>query len=101
VSDCGSESYRVAEYIDSHLNPLSQKHASYVKDTYDFINKLKGRSIPKDAFLFSIDINSLYSNIETTLGLQTVTNAFNKFPDPKRPDRAILDLLELSLTRND
>uniref|UniRef100_A0A8D2ZV38 Uncharacterized protein n=1 Tax=Scophthalmus maximus TaxID=52904 RepID=A0A8D2ZV38_SCOMX len=33
VSDCGSESCRVAEYIDSFLNPLSQKHESYIKDT--------------------------------------------------------------------
>lgn len=31
VSDCGSESYRVAEYIDYFLNPLAQKHQSYVK----------------------------------------------------------------------
>uniref|UniRef100_A0A4W3JN41 Uncharacterized protein n=1 Tax=Callorhinchus milii TaxID=7868 RepID=A0A4W3JN41_CALMI len=39
VSDCGSESYRVAEYIDSFLNPLSRKHPSYIKDTYHFIEK--------------------------------------------------------------
>lgn len=37
VSDCNRESYRIAEYIDYYLNPLSNKHDSYLKDTYDFI----------------------------------------------------------------
>ena len=31
VSDCGSESYRLAEFIDFHINPLSHTHRSYVK----------------------------------------------------------------------
>ena len=35
VSDCNSESYRVAEHIDYFLTPLSTKHSSYIKDTYD------------------------------------------------------------------
>lgn len=101
VSDCGSESYNIAEYIDFYINPLSQKHRSYVKDTYEFVNKLKSLSIPAQAFFFSIDINSLYTNIETELGLQAVAEAFQKHPDPSRPDKAILELLELSLNRND
>ena len=36
VSDCSSESYAVSNYIDSFLNPLSNKHPSYLKDTGDF-----------------------------------------------------------------
>lgn len=38
VSDCGSKTYRI-DNIDSFINPLSQKHNSYVKDTYEFIDK--------------------------------------------------------------
>ncbi|CDQ99908.1 unnamed protein product, partial [Oncorhynchus mykiss] len=109
VSDCGSESYRIAEYIDYFIHPLSQKHAkdsgkehaSYVKDTYDFVDKDKGLELPLGAFLFSIDINSLYTNTETSLGLRAIKQAFDRFPDPQRPDKEILDLLELSLLRND
>ncbi len=63
VSDCGSESYRVAEYIDYFLNPLSHTHSSYVKDTYDFVNKLHTVKAPSNSFLFSIDVDSLYTNI--------------------------------------
>ena len=57
--------------------------------------------MPSDAFLFSIDIDSLYTNIDTTLGLQSIQAAFDKSPDPQRPDGVLLQLLELSLTRND
>lgn len=101
VSDCGSESYRVAEFIDAFINPLSQKHNSYLKDTYDFVNKIKMINAPENAFLFSIDVNSLYTNIDTALGLQEVRTTFDKYPDPNRPDEAILQLLELSLHRID
>ena len=35
VSDCNSETYYTAEFIDFYLNPLSNRHPSYIKDTYD------------------------------------------------------------------
>ncbi|XP_057680612.1 uncharacterized protein LOC130908814 isoform X3 [Corythoichthys intestinalis] len=101
VSDCSSESYRIAEYIDAAINPLSQNHKSYIKDTYDFINKLELLTVPETSFLFSIDITSLYTNIDTHLGLQAVAQIFRENPDRNRPDQALLKLLELSLTRND
>ena len=72
VSDCGSESCRAAEFVDFYLNPLSQKHPSYVKDTYEFVQIIKTTSMPPGALLFSIDIDSLYTNINTQLGLQSV-----------------------------
>ncbi|KAG7490778.1 hypothetical protein JOB18_042220 [Solea senegalensis] len=40
VSDCSSETYRTAEYLDFFLNPLSTTHPRYIKDTYDFIDKI-------------------------------------------------------------
>ncbi|GAA6078834.1 uncharacterized protein LOC109201125 isoform X1 [Tachysurus ichikawai] len=51
VSDCESESYRTAEFLDYHLNPLSTKHDRYIQDTYDFINK--NSTSPKNDFEFN------------------------------------------------
>lgn len=101
ISDCGSESYQIAKYIDSFLNPISQCHSSYLKDTYDFISKLQTIQVPQNTFLFTVDITSLYTNIDTDLGLQAVKEAFQRHPDINRPDDAILQLLHLGLTRND
>lgn len=101
VSDCGSETYRVAEYIDHFLNPLSVKHPSFVKDTYHFIELVKNLKIPPNSFFFTIDIDSLYTNIDTVAGLRAVKSILIKYPNNKRPDQALLELLEISLTRND
>ena len=101
VSDCGSETYGTAKYIEYYLNPLSTKHPSYIKDTYDFVQKIKNISIPQEALLFSIDIDSLYTNIETQAGLEAIKTVFNKYPDPTRPETELLELLEINLTKND
>ena len=101
VSDCSSETYRSAEFIDFYLNPLATKHKSYIKDTYDFIEKVKKLQIAPNSILFTIDVDSLYTNIDTKEGIQAVKNIFYKFHDKKRPDKELLQLLEINLTRND
>lgn len=57
--------------------------------------------LPTDALLFTIDIDSLYTNINTETGLETVSRIFQKYPDKNRPDADILRLLEISLRCND
>lgn len=101
VSDCGSETYQTAEFIDYYLNPLSVIHPSYLKDTYHFIDIIRTLKIPRNAIFFSADVDSLYTNIDIQAGLQTVKRIFEKHPNPQRPDEEVLKLLELNLTKND
>lgn len=101
VSDCSSETYRSAEFIDFYLNPLAKKHLSYIKDTYEFVEKIKKLDIPLTSILFTIDVDSLYTNIDIQEGIQAVRNIFYKFHDKKRPDKELLQLLEINLRRND
>lgn len=101
VSDCGSETYGTAEYIDHFLYPLSIKHPAYIKDTYHFIELVRNLLVPLDSLFFTIDVESLYTNINIPAGLAMVRGFFQKFPDTERPDEQILKLLEINLTRND
>lgn len=101
VSDCGSETYQTAEFIDYHLNPLAVIHPSYVKDTYHFLELVKNLKVPERSMLFSIDVESLYTNIDIKSGLEVVKKIFEKNPNPNRPDEEILKLLEINLTKND
>lgn len=101
VSDCGSETYYTAEYIDHHLNPLSNKHPAYVKDTYHFIEIVRNLWIPSKSFLFSMDVSSLYTNIDIPRGICAVKKWLAKYPDPNRPDEELIRLLEINLTKND
>lgn len=101
VSDCNSATYNVSLYIDHFLGPLSTKHPSYLKDTYHFLEVVRRLVLPSNALLFTIDIESLYTNINTDLGLSTVRNTFRRNPDAQRPDEEVLQLLELCLRCND
>jgi len=101
VSDCGSETYPTAEYLDHYLNPLSSKHPAYIRDTYHFIEIVKGLRISSEFFFFSMDVKNLYTNIPIAAGIQCIKKTFLEYPDPKRPDEELLKLLEINLTRND
>ena len=102
VSDCDSDTYRISEYIDHFLAPLAKTHPSYVKDTPDLLTKLaKQKDIPPGSLLITLDVDSLYTNIDNKNGLTAVRKQFQNNPDPKRPDAELLDLLKISLENND
>ena len=101
VSDCDSDTYAISEYIDYFLAPLAKKHDSYLKDTQDFLEKLNGVTPTDNCLLITLDVDSLYTNIDSTDGMKSVENAFENHPDPKRPDPQLLDLLNICLKFND
>ena len=101
VSDCNSDSYLVSAYIDSFLQPLAVKHSSYIKDTFHFLEKLKDIKPSDQSFLVTLDVESLYTNINNTEGLCAVEHMFQIHPDPKRSDKHISNLLKLCLENND
>lgn len=98
ISDCGSESYRIAKYIDHFSNPLAKLHPSYIKDTYDLL--LNSLVVPADTFRFTIDVDALYTNTDSDLCIAVIREAFNRSLRPERPDKEILELLHLTLSRN-
>ena len=101
VADCGTESRRVSDYIDYFLKPLANKHASYIKDTYDFINKIQGQKIDNNCLLVTGDITALYTNMNIDRTLTVTEHALTNNPDPTRPDRELMELLELTMKNND
>ena len=53
------------------------------------------------AFIATIDVDSFYTNIDNTNGLEAVKQIFNKNPDPNRPDKKNnLENMILSSTSN-
>lgn len=62
----------VAEFVDLFLNLLSTKHPSYIKDTYGFISAVRPLAVLPDLLLFSIDVDALYTNIDTRQCLEGV-----------------------------
>ena len=100
VSDCNSESERIAMYIDAFIKIRANKHPSYIKNTYDFLDKVLDKKLSPSSLLITLDVESMYTNINHDEGLNAVKNAFSDcINDPKFI--AIMELLELSLKAND
>ena len=100
VSDVGSQTYQIGKYISSQLKDLATSHKSYLKDTYDFLDKLKRLKVPPNAALVTLDVKSLYTNIDNQKGIDAVRRTMLRNPDPNRPDAQLLELLEICLTHN-
>jgi hypothetical protein len=97
VSDCGSESKKVSSFIDHYLKIYATSHPSYIKNTYDFVDKIYHLSLPDDYMLITLDVESMYTNIDHAKGLQAVREVMS----PCLIHDAIIELLELSLKSND
>jgi len=101
VSDVESESYRISQYIDSFVTPLSTRHPTYLKNTYDFINKIRNKTVPDDCFIVTGDVSALYTNMLHDRTLSCIKERFKTFPDKLRPDKYLMKLLEITLKNND
>ena len=102
VSDVNSESYRVSAYIDHFLNPLASKHEAYIKNTYDFVDRIRGQPTDTMDWLVTGDVTSLYTNMNIDRTIRIVKETLSKNPGgPGRPDKEILELLELTMKNND
>lgn len=101
VGDCSTESRRISDFIDYYLKPLSTKHASYVKDSYDFVSRIKNQPINTKALLVTGDVTSLYTNMNLNRTIAVAKRALAKNPQPHRPDKFLIQLLELTLRNND
>ena len=101
VSDVNSESRSVSNMIDYFLKPLAQMSQSFLLDTFHMIAILRELTIPNDSFLFTIDVESLYTKTPVNETTELISELFLRLPDPRRPDLSLLTLLKLILDNND
>ena len=64
VSSNSHPTERISQFVDYHLKPLLQTTQSFIKDTTHFLHKLEQLGqLPNNAFLVTLDVSSLYTNI--------------------------------------
>ena len=65
VSGFDSCTCNLSKFVDSFLKFQAQKCKSYIRDTKDFLIKLSSiKNIPANSFLVTMDVSSLYTNID-------------------------------------
>ena len=65
VSGFNSCTCNLSKFVDSFLKSQAQQCKSYIRDTKDFLMKLSLiKKIPENSFLVTMDVSSLYTNID-------------------------------------
>ena len=79
ISSVNSHTEKLFAYVDEFLRPFAQSLPSHIKDTTDFIMSLKnlGR-VPETSILATLDVSSLYTNIDTDDGLAIIEEELAK-----------------------
>ena len=79
ISNCGTPTEKVSEFLDHHLKPVMQSAKSYNKDSGHFLEKIKTLGcIPDNATLVTADEVGLHSNIPYQAGLIALKEAIDK-----------------------
>ena len=101
ISNCSYSTENIAKFLDFHIQPLSKKVNSYLKDTTDFLRKIKALGpLPDNAILVTMDVVGLYPNIPHEGGLKALENALNRREDQSINTTSLMELAELALKNN-
>ena len=101
VSSCGSTTEKISQFIDYYLHPLVTRIPSYIKDTTDFLLKLKsvGRVLP-GSLLLTLHVRPLYTNIPHEEGIEACRSLLETRNVQELPMSDIIELITLILKRN-
>ena len=101
VSGYNSCTSRLSEYIDSYLKYQAQRCKSYIRDTKDFLNKLKSiTNLPSNSILVTMDVSSLYTNIDHEEGAQACYESLEQRHNKQITSSLIKKLILLVLKSN-
>ena len=102
ISGCDGPTERLSSFVDKLLQPIAQIQDSYLKDTTHFIRFIESTRVPRNAFLVSMDVTSLYTNIPQEEGITIVCNAYENFHANNPPIAAnfLREMLSLILKEN-
>ena len=77
-----------------------QNGASYIKDSNDFMNKVKNIDIPNNALLVTADVVGLYPGTPHKAGLKALRNALENRNYQKIPTENFIEMAEFLLKNN-
>ena len=86
ISNSGTRTEKLSEFLDHYLQPIMKAGKSYIKDTDDFLEKVKNLgNIPSNAILVTAGVVGLYPSIPHDAGLQALYEKLEVRADKKNP----------------
>ena len=97
ISNCGVATEKISEFVDFHLQPIVADLQHIIKDTNDFLRRLKDLGdIPEGAILCTMDVVGLYPHIPHDEGLDSVAKVIEEFLSRGRELVSKLDKQDLA-----
>jgi hypothetical protein len=93
VSGIGSPTEKLARYLLPSLNPLVGQTDTYVKNSQDFINKIKDRVIPNGTLIGSLDVTNLFTTTPVDKTLEILKSRLEE--DTSLKDRTHLSIYNI------
>lgn len=100
VAANGSMTEPASQFIDHYLKPYVHKLPSYVRDTTDVLNKINNLSDTTWNYLVTMDVESLYTNIDHTEGLRAVNHYLSEREEMTPPSSFLTELTSWVLHNN-
>ena len=91
LSNCGTATEKVSELLDHVLKAVMQQKGPYIKDSGDFIKKLKKiKEVANDAIMVTADVFGLYPIIRHDVGLEALRKTLDEQVNKKMVLRTLL-----------
>ncbi|XP_077148976.1 uncharacterized protein LOC143809888 [Ranitomeya variabilis] len=88
-------------YVDFFLQPFAMKLTSFLRDSTHLIQLLQDLCLPPGTILITLDVESLYTNINHDVGLKAISFFLDSNTTGDREhDQFLLDLLFFILDKN-
>ena len=98
ISNCGTPTENVSEFLDQHV---FKRGRSYVKDTQDFLEKLKHLGeVPSNAILVTADVVGLCLSIPHEVSLVALCEKLDERVEKKIPSSDLANMAEFVLKNN-
>ncbi len=103
VSGCESCCEKISNFADFYLQPLTRLNDSYIKDTTDYVRKIKDVECNENTLLVSADVSALYTVIDHAEGVEACCEMLEQRSDSekkKMPTKYIREILTTILKSN-
>ena len=96
ISNCGTPMEKLSKFSDHHLQPIMKSGKSYIKDTVDFLEKLKNLgNVPSNAILVTANDMGLCPSIPQIAGLQALYEKLEERAGKKISSTDLVEWLNL------
>lgn len=93
ISGIGTITEPISGYIDYLIRDIPPQFPSYLRDTNHFLQEIEGMVLPDGAFLVTLDVTSLYTNIPHSDGISALIQSYNEHREEDSPSPRVVEVL--------